>query len=56
MGLYEKSLGGSPLHYPRTPTSDIGLQFKDVDPCSSDSELGDLVESGVIMDSHSNNT
>ena len=46
IGLLAKSLGGSEQDYPQSTMSDVGLKFMDVDACSSDSELGDLVEPG----------
>ena len=43
LGLFAKSLGDRE-NFPKNPDSDVGLKFADVDCCSSDSELSDVVK------------
>ncbi len=43
LGLFAKSFGDE-KNFPKIPESDVALKFADVDCCSSDSELSDVVK------------
>ena len=43
LGLLDAHFKRTHDQLPRRPKTDRNLTFDDVDPCSSDSELGDLI-------------
>jgi len=43
MSLFDLHMQDQRMNFPDVITSDIGLTFADTDPCSSDSELGDII-------------
>ena len=45
LSLFDLHMQDQRMKFPDSIMSDVGLSFADTDPCSSDSELGDLIGS-----------
>ena len=48
MKLFDLHMQDQRMKCPDVISSDIGLTFADMDPCSSDSELGDIIGFGPV--------